>query len=386
MTATDVTGTKDTTGGMGDAAPAFVDTQFKASNKDTEGTPGESAASTYAPHLFPDLTGTRDTEGVTGGHHTTHAQDPDVLAGNISGTLSTLEAGSPTRHANPAYRAPTEVVGAITGAGARDTTRTDTPISDGSDPDETLQYQSGTKDTVNPTVTLRTTTTTKPGTPGGAPTVAARPRAVLVTVGAVSDPSGAAVRGYRVEGSTGGVDFIPRDASAGPAARSTLVTNLVPSVSYKFRYQAVNDNGSGPFSAWSAAVTPLNPDEPGPGLATGLTEDNKVNPIYSPAGVIKPGTGGTTGPVGSPLAAADATQGHLVVTWTAPTWGNAPTSYHLVAKDNTGAVVGTHDTAAPGLTYTFTGLAVVAHTVTITPVNARGNGVPVTTAAATPHA
>lgn len=386
MVPTDVTTTQDTTGGMGDKAPYYEDSQFEASNTDTSGTPGESVDADYDPELFPDAAGTRDTEGVTGGEHSDHEDDWDVQAGNISGTLSTLEPGSPTNHADPDYRAPNDFVGAMTGAGSADTTHTDLPISDGSDPDETLQYQSGTRDTVNPTVTLQTTTENLPGTPGGAPTVVALPRAVKVTVGAVSDPAGAAVRGYRVEGSTGGVDFIPRDASGGPAARTVLVTNLVPSQVYKFRYQAVNDNGSGPWSAYSADVTPLNPDEPGPGLATGLTEDNKVNPIYSPDGTVKPGTGGTSGPVATLTLAATLVVGALKVDYTAPTWGAAVVTYELALKDDTGAVVATHDVAAPTLTYTFTGLDIGPYTVTCTPVNAKGDGIAKTSSAATPLA
>lgn len=375
MVPTDVAGTTETTGGMGDHSPYYSDTAARASNRDTEGAVGEAVDSTYEVALFPDQAATPDTEATQGGDHTEHEDDWDVQAGNISGTLSTLEPGSPTHNADPDYRAPTEVIAPIGGAGAADTTHTDLPISDTSlvatfggtgwddHVDESNQWQTGTKDTVNPTVPLGTTTDNLPGTPGAAPTVAALPRGVRVTVAAVSDPAGAPIRGYRVEGSTGGVDFIPRDSG-----RSIVVGTLEPSRTYKFRYQAVNDNGSGAFSAWSSAVVPLNPDEAGPGHPTDISADNLINPIYSPDGT----TVGIPGAVQNLVAAINSNAGEVDVSFEAPLYGSAPTGYHVEAS--TGA---DDDLADDEFDTTLTSVDLTGSTpvtVTVTPTSDLGDG------------
>jgi len=67
---------------------------------------------------------------------------------------------------------------------------------------------------------------------------------------------------------------------------------------YRFRVAAGNQLGLGPWSAYSGYVVPLNYNEAQPGhegsITTGtgsLDPANTVNPIYTPAGTIKAGTG-----------------------------------------------------------------------------------------------
>jgi hypothetical protein len=67
---------------------------------------------------------------------------------------------------------------------------------------------------------------------------------------------------------------------------------------YRFKVAAANQVGVGPFSAWSSYVVPLNYNEAQPGsegsinVGTGsLDPANTINPIYSPAGTVKSGTG-----------------------------------------------------------------------------------------------
>jgi hypothetical protein len=66
---------------------------------------------------------------------------------------------------------------------------------------------------------------------------------------------------------------------------------------YQFRVAAGNRAGLGGYSTWSAFVVPLNYNAPQPGhegatqTITALDPANAVNPIYTPAGTIKAGTG-----------------------------------------------------------------------------------------------
>lgn len=355
------TGTRDTTGATGDDAAPESNTADTASNRDTTGVVGD-AGTQYDPQPRP--ANQPDTSGAQGGEAGHHDEEGQFL----TGTLETTQAGGPQQHADPVYRTPAGDVA----ANVRDTTLTDLRLSDGSEPDESRKWMTETFDTQNPKVPLQTTTENLPGAPGAAPAVAGVARGVEVTLTPVSDPAGAPVRGYRVEGTTGGLDFAARNQT------EIVVGNLVPSQAYKFRYAAVNDNGVGPFSAWSVAVTPLNPDEPGPGQATTITAENRVNPIYGPDGSIKPGTGGTTGPVGSVTAAATANPGELDVDWTAPAWGDAD---GFVVRASSGEEV----TVGDVLTATLTGLeSGTPVTVTVTPTNERGEGLPKTSTAATP--
>lgn len=391
MSSTDVSQTLDTEGVVGNHADAPIGTSGTAGVADTSVYGGGGGGDNNKPATQP------DTEGFGAGTSPYGVGSPSAAGTDVSaftpssvysqqavtGTLDTQSGGgSPIQQANPAYRAPADY--AATGSVA-DTTRTDSPVSDFTgnpgDPLASEGVVAGNMDTVNPTYPMQSSGTLRPAAPG-TPTVAAGNRSVTVSWSAVADPAGAKVRGYRIEGSTGGVDFAGRDAT------SYVIETLVPSQSYKFRIAAYNDNGESAFSAFSAAVTPLNPDEPGPGHAVALDPANTVNPIYSPDGTIKAGTnlgGGSAttypvGAVGSPTAAADATSGDLLISWTAPTYGFAE-YYHVVLS--TGEV---YNVPAGTLSYLFTGLSSVSRTATITPVTSRGNGPVATTNAATAHA
>lgn len=360
MASTDVAQNKDTTGVVGYSGDAPTGTSSSASDADTTVYGGGGGSDNNKPATQPDTTAVQGSDGAPVGYQ----------EGTVDQTVDTLDGGgSPIQQANPAYRAPSGDVA----ASVKDTTWTDRPISDGTDPSQTDLWISQNRDTVNPTYPLQTTSTNTPVAPA-TPTATAGPRSVTVTWAAVADPSGAEVRGYRIEGSTGGVTFAGRNAT------SVVVTDLVPSQSYKFRVAAYNDNGESPFSAYSNSVSPTNPDEPGPGHATGVTPANAVNPVYRPDGTMVPGTGGTPGPVGNLTATASATVGEVDVSWTAPTTGLAPTGYTVAASS--GASVA----AAAGATSAIlTGLASgVPITVTVTPHSDRGDGVTATSAQVTP--
>jgi hypothetical protein len=350
-------GTRDTTAVSGGGTG--TSTADRASNRDTTVTGGggvddpSNSAATQP-----------DTTGAQGGENEHHTDDPTQY---LTGTTDTQSSGAPANHADPAYRPPS----LDPSASNVDTTWTDRPVSDGVEIDQSNQWQSENLDTQNPKVALQTTTANMPGTPAK-PTVAAGARGATVTWVAVADPAGAPIRGYRVEGSTTGVAFAGRNAT------SKFVNNLTPSQAYKFRVAAVNDNGVGDYSDWSDAVTPLNPDQAGPGHPTTVTPENRVNPIYNARGEVKAGTGGTTGPVGSVTAAATGVAGQLDVDWTAPTWGDAD-GFVVRASSGEEAVVG------DVLTALLTGLdSGVAVTVTVTPTNEAGSGISKTSAAATP--
>lgn len=356
MTSTDVTQTRDTSAVTGNPGPASTGTGDRASIAESTVYGGGGGGDNNKPATQP------DTSGAQGGH----AAPEGYSQGAISQNLDTGSGGgSPIQQANPAYRAPSGDVS----ASVRDTSLTDRPISNGTDPTSVSGVVAGNMDTVNMKVPLRTTTTNTPTTPG-TPTVVALPRAVQVNFTQVADPAGAPITGYRIEGSTGGVTFVGRNAT------SATVRNLVPSQSYKFRVAAVNDNGEGAYSAFSAGVVPLNPDEAGPGAATTVSVDNRTNPIYTPDGKIKPGTGGTCGPVTSLVVAQGAAQGTIDITFAQPTWG-APTGFRIETRlagalvstrTSTDLVTGVADTI-PGLTPGST------YEVTVTPTNAAGDGI-----------
>lgn len=258
------TGTKDTTGVVGNAAG--TDTTSTASTKDTTGSgggpvddPGNSPATSV------------DTSGAQGG------SGDEATDTSLTGTVSTLEPGGPRSDANPAYRAPSEPPPLTT----RDTTLTDYRVAGGLDSTPASTDQTETFDTDDPKVPLQTTSDAIATAPAK-PTVAGGPRSVKVTWVLVADPAGAPVRGYRIEGSTGGTRFAGRNKT------STVVDGLTPSMDYKFRVSAVTDNGTGPWSPWSDAAKPLNPDQNGPGKAVGITEANSINPIYRADGTVHP--------------------------------------------------------------------------------------------------
>jgi hypothetical protein len=371
MAATDVSGTRDTTGVVGTpTAPVISNTQQNASIKETEGTtnrnaastPPAAAAGTYNPPQPLTVTSTNpqpDTAAVQGETAAIAAAPETYRVGAVTGTLeTTVGGGSTIQHKVPAYRAPADFPGAT----VRDTTLTDKRTSDGLPRNDIVGSMTGTTDTVNFQAPLQTTTTNLPAAPAGAPTVLGVNRGVQVTITPVADPAGAKVRGYHVEGSTYGVDWIPANQT------SIVVGNLVPSQSYKFRYAAINDNGLGPFSPFSAAAVPLHPDEAGPGRATNVTTDNQVNPIYNPDGT-------TTGPnpVATLGAAATANVGELKVDWTAPvakTPAVPVTGYKITLSNGATKQVGAV------LTWTFTAQpSNVPVTAMVVPLSAKGQGV-----------
>lgn len=396
MASTDVTNTRDTSGVVGvPTTPVISETQRNASIKETEATTqrrgGDVSDDTLALHPTPkpvsvapgafnpgpSLTvsavnpqpDTSATQGQTGAQ----AALPETYRmGAVSGTLSTLDGGgSPIQHKTQVYRAPADYPSAT----VRDTTLTDKRTTDGLPRNDIVGSMTGTVDTVNPSYPLQSTTANDPVAPAGPPTVLGVNRGVQVTITPVADPAGAKIRGYHVEGSTGGVDWIPVNQT------SIVVGNVVPGQPYKFRYAAVNDNGLGPFSPFSAAVTPINPDSPVAGFnpstpvyATALDPANQADPIYRP-------DGSTTGPnpVATLTVAQTANNGELKVDWTAPpakTPAVAVTGYKVTLSNGSTVTVGAV------LTYTFTSQpSGVPLTATVVPLSARGQGVSATSAA-----
>lgn len=388
--------TQDTTGATGSPTPA-------------DDTPGsydagvqETTASGAGPVDDPSnsyLVATLDTSATAGGA-AAFFQQPDKhdysMRAVEDGTLSTLEPGSPTHHADPAYR-PASLP---TPASVKDTTLTDHPISDGSEPDQTRLWQTENLDTVN-FVSRPVASDLLPVAPA-TPTVASGARGALVTVAQVADPVGAPVTAYRVESIMGdpgtdpediedhspGVDWAPRNP-LGPDT-SVFVANLNPDLpdiyspdgtsipgGYRFRVAAVNANGTGPYSPWSAKVQAYNPDEHSALLPPGMPAEYQINPIYQPDGTVRPGTGGTTGPVTALVAAPTGTAGQLNVSWGAVQWGTAD-DYLVRASSGQQAIVTGTNALLTGLT---SGVPV---TVTVTPRNANGDGIAATSGSATP--
>lgn len=391
MTDQPITGTQDTTGVTGSPTEADdTPTAQDASTAETT-TPGAGPIDDPGDDLVYD--GTLDTSGAGGGTADHH----DYAMGAVDGTLSTLEAGSPTHHVDPAYRVPSEP----TPASVRDTTLTDLPISDGTEPDSTLLMQTETLDTVN-FVSEPVESDLIPLAPA-VPTVVGGARGALVTITQVADPVGAPVTAYRVESTMGdpdtvdpddiedhspGVDWAPRNPLA--ATTSVFVTNLTPDLppiyrpdhtsipgGYRFRVAAVNANGTSPYSAWSPRVQAYNPDQESALRPEGMPVEYRINPIYNPDGSVKPGTGGTTGPVTNLTVAATAVADEVLVDWDVPEWGTAD---DYLVRASTGQQV-----VVTGTTATLTGVTSTSPvTVTVTPRNENGDGVAKTSLAVTP--
>lgn len=337
---------------------------YPASNVDTEGvygnagaaprgTEGTSAADTETSTFAAGggganvitggtLTGTVDTEGVYGGNYNNYVPTPPPLQG---GTIGTDMVGWPqTPGVNPAYRAPTVGIGYLTGAGAYDTSHTDTPVSSGlgTPPVDTEYLYSGTLDSYSIGSGVGPTTTTLPSVPA-TPTAAAASRGALVSFTGVSDPSGAPVKGYVILGSTGGTTYVAKNVT------SVYVNDLVPDQLYTFKIAARNDNGLSAFSAASNAVAPYNPDEPDVGKPGGIAPYNQVNPIYAPDGTIKTGTGGVPFAPTAFAIATNSTNGNVVATWTKST-GIAPSGGYKVTLSNAGTVTVANSVATATLT------------------------------------
>lgn len=332
------------------------------------------------------VTGTLDTAGAQGGTHTEH----EYYMGAVESTLSTLEAGSPSHHADPVYRAPSVgVPGSV-----KDTSLTDLPISDGLPVDQTRLYMTEQLDTVN-FVSEPMDSDLIPAQVSGTPVAVGGARGALVSWTPVADPVGAPIQAYRIEIMQGDpnteANHWPGTDWAGRNETSLFVTNLNPDLGdiydddgtsipggYRFRVAAVNGNGTGPYSEWSNKVQAYNPDQNAVREPEGLYAEHRINPIYSPDGSVKAGTGGTTGPVQTLTAAPTANAGELDVDWADPAWGT-PDGHVVRASSGEEVTVGDVNTAL------LTGLASgVAVTVTVTPTNEVGSGVPATSAPATP--
>jgi hypothetical protein len=344
-----VPGTTDTTGTTGQSGPAPAGSAGSSgSTADTE-TPGAGGGSAAAS---PPATAV-DTGGVNGGRL---VNDPKALSPDVSGTIDTRTGGgSPRQDVSPAYRAP----GAYGPGTILDTTRTDTPTSDGVVRVPSSNNMSGTLETGNIGAVAAPSNHSTPPAPA-TPTVVAAARGVQVTWVAPTPVSGAPTLGFMIRSDTGGTWY-----AAANETTKLLRDTLKPGQPYKFRVAARNYNGWGALSALSAAATPYNPDEPDVGKpAPGITADNRVNPIYRPDGTVVAGTGGwPTTP--KSVAAAQASNTSATVTWAAPDYGTV-TSYVVTASTGqTQTVSGSTFTATvTGLTQstpvTFTVKAVTA--------------------------
>jgi hypothetical protein len=414
MAATDITGTTDTTGVVGGlGAAAYTQDQVRTKDKsgaflydgerETEGTgqrlAGGSPVSTgpgnYNPPSAPSTP--FDTEGVGGAGRAYRAPmsetDPALM---MTGTTDTTLSGGPIVQANPSYR-----VSSLGPSGTNlDTTWTDRPISDGLPRPDLNQKMSGTLDTVNQQVVLRTTSNNAPTVAPAAPTVAVTaPLTVTVTFAQVTDPVNAKITGYRVECArvattktpgagakvySVGTEWAPRATAAAPATTSVVMGTLTPSETYVFRVSALNDNGSSAYSPWSAEVVPKPFDTVNDRYELDGTHATRPastavvdpNPQYNPDGT-------TDGPnqVATIAAAATAVGGELKVDWTAPAAKTPPvpvTGYKVTLSNGAKVTLGTV------LTTTFTGQAKVSTTATVTPLSNRGPGASRTSTAATP--
>jgi hypothetical protein len=356
----------DTEGVSGNAGAAPLGTGRFASNVDTATPGGVGGGDTgLAPDPNTAMSGTPDTSGAGQGQSATFTPVSTLL----SGTLDTQSMGWPlTAGVSQAYRAPNTTIGTINGAtGALDTTRTDTPISDGSTRPDLMSTYTGTMDSnyIGAPAVLPVSSLV-PVAPAGTPTVsnAIAARSVRVTWATVADPHATApVQGYVILGSTGGTTYAPRNAT------SVIVQNLVPGQSYKFQVAAQNINGLGPYGTVSAAVIPYNPDEADANDPNaGLEPANTQNPIYGPDGTIKAGTGlaGRPGAPTSVVLSGTTTPGVVNVVWVAPTGVGIVLRYTVTLSSGQ-----TKTIAAGTLTAQFTGVAsATAITGTVTAVGA----------------
>jgi uncharacterized protein affecting Mg2+/Co2+ transport len=314
-----------------------------------------------------DQTGTYETDGSIGTKGKTGAaaspvSQPDTSSAGvvdargwaptptgITGTKDTLISTVVDKY--PAYKAPTPPPAAAN----KDTTLTDSPVGNGlTQPINPLVWMTGTTETAAYGA-VPAGNTIVPLQPG-APALISGDRYIQVSWSAVPDPSGAAVTQYVIESDTGGHVYAGRDKT------SVRFENVTGGQAYKFRVAAVNRNGNGPFSPWSAAsVSPTNEDEIRP---SSLASDNAANPIYRQDGTIVPGSYGAPTAPGKPTVAAQGTAGTATVTWTAPTSGQPSGGYDVKASSGQSVHVGPAALTAnvPGLTVaasvTFTVTAV----------------------------
>lgn len=338
------TGTEiDTEGVSGNTGAAASGTQYIASDTETS-TPAGAAygggptGTTQDPNTV--ISSTPDTTNAGTSSNTTFTPTSTLL----SGTIDTRPVGWPqTPGVAQAYRAPNSQVGYIDGAvGARDTTWTDRPLSDGSTRTDLMTEYTGTLESALIGAPTGPVGTAVPAAPS-APTATAGPGTITVSWTPVADPTNGEVRQYLILSSTGGTIYAGRNAT------SAVFQNVLPDVQYTFKVAARCDAGIGAFSAASNAVGAWNPEENDASKPGGLWAANTVNPVYTPDGVIKAGTGGRpTAPTA--LTLTTAATGSVVASWTASS-GIAPAGGYTVTLSN-GA---THNVANSVATYTFTG-------------------------------
>lgn len=348
----------DTSGVVGDPDGADVgagkSTQYKAGNADTSNAgSGSRAVEPGSPETTPVDTSGTDSENPAGDHH--------PVSTAMSGTRSTLNpgGGAGIAEANPAYRAPSGPVA----ASSKDTTLTDIQPGSGPNVVPSSHNMTETQDIYRIGET-GTTTGPLPVAPAK-PTVATGPRVVTVTWAAVANPAGDPVLEYVIESDRGGRWVAPKNAT------SKRVDWTDPSLTYKFRVAARNKGGIGPFSPFSDPVRAYNPGSGDVLEPDGLDPANVVNGVYLPDGTVKGGTGGTNNaPVLGAVTPGAAASKTVTVNWTAPTVGDAPTSY--VVKASTGQEF----TSAAGTTSKACVFAAAGASVTFTvqAVNAKGSG------------
>jgi hypothetical protein len=267
----------------------------------------------------------------------------------LTGTRDTLTSTVVDKY--PAYKAPSAPPPAV----VKDTTLTDSPVGNGlTVPVNPALWLSSTQETASYGA-VPAGTTTVPAAPN-APTAVAGDRYIQVSWSAVSNPgSDAKVTQYVIESDTGGHVYAAANAT------SVKFENVKGGQAYKFRVAAVNKNGDGPFSGWSASsVSPSNEDLIRP---SSVAADNGANPIYRQDGTIVPGSYGAPTAPGKPTVAAGATT-TANVTWTAPTSGQPSGGYDVKSSSGQSVHVG-----PSALTANVTGLTLSASvTFTVTAV------------------
>lgn len=344
----------DTSGVSGNTGAAPDGTQDEASTAETS-TPsgyGGDPDTGLAPDPNAQVTGTFETSGTNSENDGAWTASTNYL----SGTVDTQTIGWPqTTGVSQEYRAPTQGVGYVDAVGSADTTWTDRPITDGTVRDDYVQNMTGTLESgligsTGPTSDL------VPVAPAGTPTVTAGSRSATVSWSAVADPHATApVLGYVILGSTGGTTFVGDDVT------TAKVENLVPGVDYKFRVAARNKNGTGPYSALSAAVQAYNPDATDVNKPAGLDPYWSQNPIYGPDGTVKTGSG-TLGTPGAPtgVTLTQGAVGVLDVSWTAPAGGKVQSYTVELSTGETDSVdADVLETSFSGLTPTTSTTATV---------------------------
>ena len=347
-----VAGEKDTEAVTGNPGPAATGTAFEASNKDTEGaTGGSRATEPHSPAVTP-----FDTTAANGG-----ASGP-VSPTGLRSTLDTTQfsvGGTPV--ANPAYRAPSQTAPGST----FDSTRTDVqPGGSETNPVPASYDYPGTLSSYDIGAAGSGTGANPPAAPTNV-TAASGPRQVTVSWTGVADVANDPTRGYVVLDSAGGTTFAAANAT------SATVTRLDPSHEYTFQVAARNRAGLGAYSAASAPVRSYNPDEADPLKPSGLTAANRVNPIYRPDGTFLGGTGGTNNaPALGAITPGAAGSKTVTVAFTAPTIGQAPTSYVVTASDGTKATAAGNATSAD-VVFAASGASV---SFTVQAINTKGSG------------